>query len=169
MIENNKNTLIIKEEEGDMIDITLSPERYPICFNRKVIEFMDANGLSREEAENIIANSPIQLELLYSIDQGLFAIESEPLAYIPAYNPYTGNEIPNENLPTPEDNPLKTLDTTICQLTDLPTVLRTEVYDKHDFSIEHMGKLEEAMELIEGAVSALNDIDLTEERERTNS
>ena len=169
MANNSIQHLKITEEPGDCIEVQLSPTKHPIVWERKLHELINSCGMTQEEAEHMLHASPIVLELYYDIDTGLFAVESEVVESCEIYNPYTGNEIPNENLPTPEDNPLKTLDTTICQLTDLPTVLRTEVYDKHDFSIEHMGKLEEAMELIEEAVSALNDIDLTEERERTNS
>jgi hypothetical protein len=55
------------------------------------------NGLSREDAEHLTLNNPITLELFYDIGRGLFAVESEVVECIPVYNPYTGDEIPEQN------------------------------------------------------------------------
>ena len=40
------------------------------------------------------------MELFCDSERGIFAVEAEPLAYGPLFNPYTGEEIPNENLRT---------------------------------------------------------------------
>lgn len=40
------------------------------------------------------------MELFCDSERGIFAVEAEPLAYSPLFNPYTGEEIPNENLRT---------------------------------------------------------------------
>ena len=43
------------------------------------------------------------MELYYSIDQGLFLIESGPLELITVYNPYDGQEMINPEDINPED------------------------------------------------------------------
>ena len=40
------------------------------------------------------------MEIFCDSERGIFAVEAEPLAYSPLFNPYTGEEIPNENLRT---------------------------------------------------------------------
>lgn len=54
--------------------------------------------MSDDEAENWLLTTPIQLELFYDIGRGLFAAEVEAIDCCEIYNPYTGQEIPNENL-----------------------------------------------------------------------
>ncbi len=90
--------LKITTEAGDTFDIYLCPNRFPNAYQRKVEELMESCGLSQKEAEVEAYTQPIQLELFYAIDQGLFAVESEALDSCEIYNPYTGQEIPNENL-----------------------------------------------------------------------
>jgi hypothetical protein len=55
------------------------------------------SGLSREEAESTVQATPLTLEIFYDIGRGLFALESEPIGYIPVFNPYTGEEVKKEN------------------------------------------------------------------------
>lgn len=90
--------LKITEETGDTVEIYLSPDKYPVAYQRKKYELMNSCGMSEEEAERNIFQTPFVLELFYAIDRGLFAVESEPLDCIEIYNPYTGEEIPNENI-----------------------------------------------------------------------
>lgn len=94
-MENNIEPLKITEDAGDIVEIYLSPYKHPIAYQRKKYELMNSSGMSEEEAERHILQAPFVLELFYAIDQGLFAIESEPLDSIEVYNPYTGEEIPN--------------------------------------------------------------------------
>lgn len=54
--------------------------------------------MSDEEADNFLLGIPFILEIFYSPDQGLFAVEAEPLGEIEIYNPYDGCKIPNKNL-----------------------------------------------------------------------
>ena len=89
--------LRITNDEGDVIDIWLDPIKTPVAYQRKKRELMQSAGMSESEAENCLLR-PIPIELFYSYDQGLFGIEAECLADCEVYNPYTGEEIPNDNL-----------------------------------------------------------------------
>lgn len=85
-------TLFIKEDECETIEVSLDPAEHPRAFDNKVRCLMKS-GLSREAAERD-ATTPVVLELFYSIDQGLFAVESGAVDCSPVYNPYDGREIP---------------------------------------------------------------------------
>lgn len=91
-----EDELRVTTEEGDLVDIYLCPNTTPIAYARKKKELMGC-GMTECEAE-ICLLQPIPIEVFYSYDQGLFGIESEMLADCEVYNPYTGKEIPNENL-----------------------------------------------------------------------
>ena len=90
--------LTVHEEEGDFFKISLSEKETPQAFKRRVEELM-LSGLSEGEARHNAATTPEAMELFYDCGRGMFAIESEPLLHIGIFNPYTGFEIPNENLP----------------------------------------------------------------------
>ena len=89
--------LRITEDEGDVIDIYLSPNKTPVAYQRKKKELMESCGMLEDEAERRLLH-PIQIEIFYCYDQGLFGVEAEMLACCDVYNPYTGKEIPNDNL-----------------------------------------------------------------------
>ena len=153
-------------DEGDTIEIYLDPLKYPLSYKRKFHELVHQSGMTENEAKNYIASTPIIMELAYDIDRGLFMVEADAIESCSIHNPYTGMIVPNDNLPVPEENPLTFLDTSRATLMNMSGELRTEVYDKHDFSTEHMGCIEEAIELIDEAIDRLNDINLTEEQEK---
>jgi hypothetical protein len=88
--------LIITETEGETIDILLTPEKYPVAFDRKVRCIM-SSGMTRQEAEEYVRITPLCMELLYDIGRGLFAVESEAVANTHIFNPYTGKEIAKED------------------------------------------------------------------------
>ncbi|CDN31888.1 hypothetical protein BN938_1808 [Mucinivorans hirudinis] len=90
--------LRITTDEGDVVYIHLCPNKTPIAYQRKKKELVECSGMTEAEAENCLLR-PIPIELFYSYDQGLFGIEAECLASCEVYNPYTGEEIPNDNLP----------------------------------------------------------------------
>ena len=92
-----KKDLRVSTEEGDVIDVYLCPNKVPIAYARKKKELMESCGMTEDEAESCLLR-PIPIEIFYSYDQGLFGIEAEMLAECEVYNPYTGDEIPNENL-----------------------------------------------------------------------
>lgn len=89
--------LRITTDEGDVVDIYLCPHKTPIAYQRKKKELMESTGMTEAEAENCLLH-PIPIEIFYSYDQGLFGVEAEMLADCEVYNPYTGKEIPNDNL-----------------------------------------------------------------------
>lgn len=88
--------LRISEEEGDVIDVLLCPNKTPIVYARKKKELIERSGMSEDEAEKYLSQ-PIPLELFYSFDRGLFGVESEAVGEIDIYNPYTGHEISKED------------------------------------------------------------------------
>ena len=92
-----EESLRVTEDEGDVIDVLLTPEKTPIAYNRKLHELINKSGMTKKEAEFFLM-APISMELFYSNDQGLFGVESEALDSIAIYNPYSGEEIPNDNL-----------------------------------------------------------------------
>lgn len=64
----------------ESIEVTLTPEAYPIAFKNKVDELMEQMAFdAREEAEKWVRETPIVLELYYHKHSGLFAVESEAL------------------------------------------------------------------------------------------
>lgn len=89
--------LRITTEEGDVIDVFLCPNKTPVAYQRKKNELIKMAGMTEEEAERCLL-TPIPIELFYSYNQGLWGIEAEPLAECEVYDPYTGKEVPNDNL-----------------------------------------------------------------------
>lgn len=74
----------------EVINVYLTEEKFPIAFNAKLKEVMDQKFFdSEKEARVWIEETPIALELYYSIDFGLFAVESEAVESADIYDPYT--------------------------------------------------------------------------------
>ena len=95
----NDDTLIVTETEGDTFDLQLSESSTPETFRRRAAS-LTGSGLSESEARHVVATTPVPMEIFCDSERGIFAVEAEPLAYSPLFNPYTGEEIPNENLRT---------------------------------------------------------------------
>ena len=95
----NDDTLIVTETEGDTFDLQLSESSTPETFRRRAAS-LTGSGLSESEAGHVVATTPVPMEIFCDAERGIFAVEAEPLAYGPLFNPYTGEEIPNENLRT---------------------------------------------------------------------
>ena len=99
--------LTVTQQEGDTYEITLTQEHTPCSYGHRVFDLMNS-GLSEEDARRAVAAAPIVMELFCDEAHGLFAIESGPLQFTELYNPFTGQEIPNDNLDgytTPAANP----------------------------------------------------------------
>lgn len=77
--------LLVNEPHlAETIEVTLTPDKYPIVFERKVRELMEQGAFNtKEEAEKWVKSTPIVLELYYEVDSGLFAVESEALESSP--------------------------------------------------------------------------------------
>ena len=89
----NDDTLIVTETEGDTFDLQLSESSTPETFRRRAAS-LTGSGLSESEARHVVATTPVPMEIFCDSERGIFAVEAEPLAYSPLFNPYTGEEIP---------------------------------------------------------------------------
>lgn len=86
--------MAVKLNGGDTYEsigkITLTKEKYPIAFNAKVEELLEEGvETNREEAERLVSNMEIELEIYYEKGTGLFAVESEAVESGTIYSPYT--------------------------------------------------------------------------------
>ena len=89
--------LIVSQLEGDTFMLYLTEDRTPAAFERRVADLM-RGGLPEAEARHAVTATPICMELFCDPERGLFAVGSEPLAHIRIFNPYSGEEVPNEIL-----------------------------------------------------------------------
>jgi len=150
--------LRIKEETGDTLEVCVSQKSTPEIWERKVHELVHKSGMSMEEAERYLAATPIALELFYDIDRGLFAVEEEAGECTEIFNPYTGKEIPNDNLGKKEEKtPRKRLDEILGELEEMNSELR-EIWERIDFSMIDSERLENARDLIDEALAELHSI-----------
>lgn len=92
---DNPDRLVITDNVGEVIEVITTPTVNPEMFRRRV-KCLTLSGLSQEEAEEFVASTPLQLELFYDVALGAFAIDAEAVGNTPLYNPYTGDEIPDE-------------------------------------------------------------------------
>ena len=79
-----------------LCNVKLTEDKFPIAYKNKLNELID-NGMSEEDARNLLADGEIELELYYSYGYGLFAVESGAIddgATI--FDPYTGKECDND-------------------------------------------------------------------------
>ena len=64
----------------EVIEVRLTPYKYPIAFKNKVDELLEQGAFNtKEEAEKWVMETPFVLELIYDKHSGLFAVESEAL------------------------------------------------------------------------------------------
>ena len=77
----------------EVIEVLLTPTKFPIAFKNKVDELMEAGFETREEAEQWVLTTPICMEILYEKHSGLFGVESEGLESGGLVSPYTKKEI----------------------------------------------------------------------------
>lgn len=70
--------------------IKLTKEKFPIAFEEKVQELLEEGcAETREEAENLVNDMEIELEIYYERGTGLFAVESDAVESGTIYSPYT--------------------------------------------------------------------------------
>jgi hypothetical protein len=68
------------EDCYESIMITLHEDKYPIAHKNKVDELMEQGCFDdREEARKWVNSTPIELEIYYEKDAGLFAVEAEAI------------------------------------------------------------------------------------------
>ena len=83
-------------ENAENVFISFDKHTHPIAFRNRVKSLMDS-GLDRADAEKC-ASEPIELEILYDPDCGLFGLETEAVESITEFfNPYTGESIEVED------------------------------------------------------------------------
>ena len=90
------NTPVIAEDYDELVEVATSPDINPRTFRRRVRCLM-ISGMTRAQAEHYAITRPMQLSLFYDIGRGAFAVDSEAVDNTPLYNPYTGEEIPEES------------------------------------------------------------------------
>lgn len=90
-----ENVIIANNSENyESIQIILNPERFPIAYKNKVEELMEQGAFdTKEKAEHWVKTTPIELELYYEKDSGLFAVESEAIESNSVCSPYSGKDI----------------------------------------------------------------------------
>lgn len=70
--------------------VTITKDKYPKIYAAKHAELVK-QGLTPEQAENYLNDMSIELELYYSPEMGLFAVDSAAVdARCDIYDPYTG-------------------------------------------------------------------------------
>ena len=122
----------------EVIYVTLNPNKFPIAYNKKLEELIKS-GVDEDEAKAILLR-PIELELYYDMNRGMFAIESEPLQEINMFNPYTKEMLVNEELLQGElinDTEYYLYDYRLKVCTDDEGVSYIEVYDEFDQHLEN--------------------------------
>ena len=83
---------LINSDDYEPLKVLLTEEDTPIAFNAKINELMEQGVFDNEkEAKKWLRNTPIELELYYEKDSGLFAVESEAVESGTIYSPYTGD------------------------------------------------------------------------------
>lgn len=82
-----------------LCNVKLTKDKYPIAFQHKVDELMFAdNTITKEMAENMVADMEIELEVYYQEGYGLFAVESDFCECTDEmFSPYNGERIPYES------------------------------------------------------------------------
>ena len=139
METNKPQDLRITETQGDTIEIFLCPNKHPVAYQRKLWELVN-QGMTRHEAETILLR-PLQLELFYDIDTGLFAVEAEATECCEIYNPYSSRIIPNDNLPEkPEPTTPKIIDTSIGELNYVRDELQNAGYNNNPLQLMKSSK-----------------------------
>lgn len=73
----------------DTINVRISETSHPQVFEKKLAE-MVKSGLSEADAKVWISQTEFELELYYSPDLGMFAVESEAVENCDIFDPYTG-------------------------------------------------------------------------------
>lgn len=92
---NDPDRVVITDDITEVIEVVTTSQINPEMFRRRVKCLM-LSGMSQEEAEKTIASIPLQMELFYDIGLGGFAIDAEAVGNATLFNPYSGEEIPDE-------------------------------------------------------------------------
>ena len=92
------------DEYEHLCNVTLTKDKFPKAFEAKVEELLEEKVCAtREEAEKLIADMVIELEVYYEKGTGLFAVDSEAVSSGTIYSPYTAELCEDADDETPED------------------------------------------------------------------
>jgi len=93
-----ENDITIFGADSETIEVRLNRKDHPRAF-QKAVESLMLSGLSEEEATKSVATTPFVLEVAYSPNRGLFAVESEALDSLreEMFDPYTGENVAVED------------------------------------------------------------------------
>ena len=76
-----------------LCNVKLTKDKFPIAFATKVEELIEQGVCeTKEEAESLVADMEIELELYYEKGHGLFAVETEAVDSGTIFSPYTCEE-----------------------------------------------------------------------------
>lgn len=91
----NKDVIVApKPGLEEVIEVLLTPTKFPIAFKNKVDELMEQGAFNtREEAEHWVQTTPVCMEIIYEKHSGLFGVESAGLESGGLVSPYTNKEI----------------------------------------------------------------------------
>ena len=78
-------------EKYEPINVVVAPDEHPLACNAMIKSLMNS-GMTKAEAVAYMIQ-PIELELYYDENNGLFAVESEAVESTSIFNPYTGEEL----------------------------------------------------------------------------
>ena len=148
--------LKIEEIVGDRLEVLLTESRFPSAYQRKKYELIHKSGMTEDEACRYLATTPLALEIFYDADRGLFAVEEEACECCEIFNPYTGREIPNDNLPPKEEkSPEWQLSEITCQLEEISSELR-RIWETDSFSPTDEERIENANYSVDDALAILH-------------
>ena len=86
------------EDTYESILVLLTREKFPIAFQNKLKELMECKAFDSEaEAIKWIESTPIEMELYYEKDYGLFMVESEAIEGSTVFSPYSQKELVAED------------------------------------------------------------------------
>lgn len=75
----------------ESVNISIDPIEHPIAFQNR-FDSLKNSGLSEDDALKC-ALEPIEMEMYYDPDAGLFIIEADAVESVPIFNPYSGVEL----------------------------------------------------------------------------
>lgn len=78
-------------EKYEPINVVVAPDEHPLVYNAMVKSLMN-RGMTKAEAVAYMIQ-PIELELYYDENTGLFAVEPGVVESTSIFNPYTGEEL----------------------------------------------------------------------------
>lgn len=82
-------------EKYEPISIVVTPDEHPLVYNAMIKSLMN-RGMTKAEAVAYMIQ-PIELELYYDEDSGLFAVEPGAVESTSIFNPYTGEKLEDYN------------------------------------------------------------------------